>query len=229
MLTTNNKLTKILSGVAVLGIATAIAAPAQAFTVESTLEWDNGTDDFNAEVDFTGGNTFDVVFSPAALGGVSAVFIATGDFAPYFQVPPPTFIPLLPPPTGSFTYVDETLTPGIFEYSLDSDLTFTFDTTAQGNGSPVTATLPAGSIFLGEVGPGNSVEFELESGQWEFTLPNGHTGTAFSSVFEFGDLPTTGGGTYDAEGVVGVPEPASLLGLLAVGGLGLVSKLKKQK
>ena len=226
MLTTPNKLTKILSGVAVLGIATAIAAPAQAFTVESTLEWDNGTSDFRNQVSFTTpGNTFSVDFSPASLGGQAAIFIATGDFAPIVGSTP-VLVPVTQPATGNFQLIGETgIGTGIFEYTLLNNLVFDFNGAAEG----IVATLPAGASFLGEIGPGNSVEFELEEPtEWVFQIP-GHTETAFSSVFEFGDLPTAGGGTYDAEGVVGVPEPASLLGLLAVGGLGLVSKLKKQK
>ena len=239
-------LTQIIPAIAVIAGVGIAAAPAQAADFNaplSTLEWDDATTDFNPEATavFDGGagntETFDVTFSPESLGGVASVFIATGDFDPYFN--PPEFVPVSGA-TGTFGLVSG----GVFnpdppadgiataaEFELQNALTFTFDTTASGNGSPVTATLPEGTEFLGELKDDGAVEFELELGEWEFTLPNGVTGTAEDSVFEFGDLVGEAGGTYGAEGEVvhaGVPEPTTILGLLAVGGLSLGLKRKKQ-
>ena len=252
-----------LGVIAATGIAT---APAQAADFEaplSTLEWDDGTDDFNPEVvippNNTGSNVFDVVFSPPNLGGVASVFIATGDFNTFFEDPPAVELPQFFPidsgsgTQGQFSFVSfdapaGSSLPDLPEggnaayYKLDNNLEFEFDTNSVvGNGGPVTATLPQDSIFEVVKEPDGAVSALLEGGalglgEWEFTLPAtatspAKTATATDSVFEFGDLVGTDGGTYDAEGEVvheRVPEPASILGLLAVGGLGMAMKSKKQ-
>jgi len=219
MLTTPNKLTKILSSVAVLGIATAIAAPAQA----STLGWSNGTSDFFSQVVPADGDTFQTIFSPDS---ISLVSTATGVFNPEFALAPPPYIQNLTPAVGNFTYVSGTGgTGGSGQYALSSPLTFAFT-----NGA--TVTWAPGTLFDYLFDTATSVEFEVADSQPSPTI----TGIAeippygvIDDVIQFGDSSSVDGGVYDAEVDVAVPEPGTILGLLAVGGLGLVSKLKKQK
>ncbi len=246
-------------GVAAFGAISVIgiqAVPAQAvgFTSPvSSLEWDDTTDSFVAEATdvFNAGAagvgvaSFDVTFSPVFAGGVANVGIATGDFDPFFDNPPPDQVPIVPPNSAFGTFVLDTVPinppsppadPAIVlaaGFELQDNLIFTFDTTVNGVPGPVTATLPGGSTFLGELKDDGAVEFELEAGQWEFTLPDGSFATAVSSEFEFGQTFFSPGGGYQAEGDVvhdggRIPEPATIFGLLTVGGLGLRLKRKKQ-
>ena len=216
-------------------------APAQAFTLDSTLEWDDATSDFWDDVNLDDvGDIFSVTFSPADLGGEAASFINTGDFAPFFTDPDNlypinngagatgTFQNLGPGAIGSLPAL-----PASESYlELTNDLVFNF-----GNG--VTATLPDGSIFVGLQEPDTSFEFDLEGGavidgvlsEWIFNI-DGDTRIARFSNFEFGDLPPEDGGNFAAEGFIEgetrVPEPASIIGFLTIGGLGLGLKRKKQ-
>ncbi len=206
-----------------------------------TLEWDNGTDDFIDEV--TDGTTltqgsFDVIFSPASLGGQAAVFIADGHFAPFFNPPELVGIVPLDSAIGNFSFLANTVIPGGFLdaaiYQLTENLVFNFD-------SGVTATLSTGSEFEGLLTADGSVEFDLISGvnngEWEFFLPDNPDTPEFdpktifadSSVFEFGQTAGSTAGGYLAEGTdVKTPEPGTILGLLAVSGLGLGLKRKKK-
>jgi hypothetical protein len=229
MLTTN-KLTKIISGVAVLGIATAIAAPAQALTTGS-LGWSNGTSDFFDDVNPGEGDTFSVTFSPDS---ISLVSLANGLFTPPFAPAPVPYIQILTPAVGNFAYIASGGGGNRFFYQLTSDLVFAFD-----NGA--TITWGTGTVVAGEFDDeGGSVEFELSNPPGEIgenTLPTvtGIQPYDFvlpTDVLQFGDSSLAGGGVYDAEVDVTrehVPEPGTILGLLAVGGLGLVSRFKKQK
>ncbi len=250
----------LFSSTLALGVLTGVgitAAPAQAagFTQTSTLEWDNGTSNFRddaattfdpADVD----DTFNVTFSPASITGEAAVFAASGDFAPYFNLGSVYTVNGGLGATETFI-IDKAsiITVGSAieaEFTLDNDLQFIFEP-VDVPGASVTATLPQfqqngdPTKFLGELIQDGSVEFELEEGEWEFVINDPGLGadpiiegTAASSVMEFGqDAFSTVGGNYGADGTVvvvanGVPEPASILGLLAVGGLGLGLKRKKQ-
>lgn len=228
----------LLQKLAIAGVSTAIAAttiavaPAQAQIITGTLEWNNGTTNFNPITVDGVFQDFDVTFSPGEgsepdLGGQASVFIATGVFAPYFT-DLPAFFPINggAGATGSFEFVEETGGPGAQEaiYELDGSLEFDF-----GNG--VTATLPDGAEFLAIVEEDEADELALlggEGSEWIFSVPEVGTFTADDSVFEFGDLTGDAGGTYTAEGEISdVPEPASMLGILAVGGLGLATRRKK--
>lgn len=239
-----SKLTSV--GVTALSIISFTSITARAADLgTSTLEWDDATTNFNAEMTAilqAGPNPpnegmFDVTFSPPELGGVAAVFIATGHFEPFFPNLP-NFFPINGGngTTGTFGLVEG----GVFnpnppaagidiaaEFELKNDLIFDF-----GNG--VIATLPEESQFLGELRNDGAVELELELGEWEFFIPAindtpAKTVTAQDSVFEFGDLVGEDGGSYNAEGEFNkVPEPATILGLLAFGGLTLSLKHKKQ-
>lgn len=232
----------VRAGVAGAIATTAIMAnPAQAIDDPSTLEWDNGTDSFIGEVDLSDeDNVFDVLFSP--LDAV-AVFIATGHFEPFFDVP--ELVDLVPSGGVLGTFENEfivdpdDLPPGVVaeaEYELLEDLMFTFDTDGSGDVSDgdVMATLPSGSMFLGEEILDGAVEFELVVGEWEFKIPAfgdtpEKTVIAESSIMEFGQTVASPGGAFLAEGtVIKTPEPGTILGLLAIGGLGLGLKRKKQ-
>ncbi len=215
-----------LGSIAALGIAT---TPVQAQT--STFEWDDGTSDFvdAAIAVFTGGGSFDVEFSP---GGQAAVFIADGIFAPLFPTIP-TLVNTVPT-VGTFSLIgDPTVTfppGGSAEFRLDNELTFEFDTDGM-PGIDLVGFLPEGSPFLGILNVDGSVEFDLESGgiaEWTAILPDGTTVIADSSVFEFGQTAGSSGGAYIGELTVTTPEPTTILGLLAVSGLGLGLKGKKK-
>jgi hypothetical protein len=231
-----------LGSIAALGIAT---APAQAL-VGGTLEWDNGTSDFidGATASFGNvGDSFDVIFSP---DDVAAVFIADGHFEPFFN--PPELVPLVPPGgvLGTFENIqvlDPPFPPGVdaeAEYQLTNDLVFTFDIDGSGDvsGGDLVATLAAGSEFLGELLVDDAVEFEKTIGEWEFSIPEfidddgnvieAKTFFSNSSILEFGQTAGASGGGYIAEATKGVPEPGTIIGLFAVGGLGLGLKRKKQ-
>jgi len=219
---TTNKLTKILSGVAVFGIASAIAAPAQA----GNLGWENGTSNFFSDVNPGAGDTFSVTFSGA---GVAFVTSASGEFVPPFTftdntIANPPYVTNLTPPVGNFEFVTA-FDSNSGEYKLTNDLAFAFS-----NGA--TVTWEAGTIFeylFDEIG---SVEFELGDDPDNVPLVTGIQPYDFvlpTDVLQFGDSITSAPGVYDASVDVHVPEPGTILGLLAVGGLGMVSRLKRQK
>ncbi len=227
-----------LGSIAALGIAT---TPVQAQT--STFEWDDGTSDFvdAATAVFTEEGSFDVEFSP---GGQAAVFIADGIFADFFPgltIPPDAALVNTVPTVGTFSFFEDIVPPPGVDaealFRLDNELTFEFDT----DGDTVidlVGFLPEGSPFLGILNADGSVEFDLEGGasligadgiaEWTATLPDGTIiAVADSSIFEFGQTAGSSGGAYIGE-LTTTPEPASILGLLAVGGLGLGLKRKKQ-
>ena len=219
---TTNKLTKILSGVAVLGIASAIAAPAQA----GTLGWSNGTSDFFGDVNPGAGDTFSVTFSGA---GQAFVSTANGEFVPPFTftdntIANPPYTTNLTPAVGNFEFVTA-FNANSGEYKLTNDLAFAFS-----NGA--TVTWEAGTIFEYLFDEPGSVEFQLGDDPDNVPLVTGIQPYDYvlpTDVLQFGDEGLSDGGVYDAEVQVSVPEPGTILGLLAVGGLGLVSRFKKQK
>ena len=231
--------------ISVIGITTAPVHAGQ-------LSWTDGTSEFFEDVLFDPSTTpvgtdlddFSVTFNP---GTQVSVFTANGEFNPAF----PSIDPSNPqfftvnPSTGDFTEgVYLGLVAGVpeFEYELEDDLVFDF-----GNG--VEVTYAAGSTFLGEfdLAPDGitieGVEFELEQsaegtnvtiGNQEYYEPGDPN---FDSDFPLTGLTLTfdepAGGTfgeYSAGTTVAstVPEPTTILGLLAVSGLGLSLKRKKQ-
>ena len=228
--------------------ATFIAsAPAGAVSLVGSLEWTNGTSSFLEQVDADTFNTlnatFDVTFSDL---GTFASDFSTGDFNPFFGTPPQAvgdvFEPVGPITFRNIELIDPPFPSGIEDEAVfrnDDVIVFRFDTATLPDGDdgvtgPVTATL-ANSTFLGELREDGAVELELADGEWVFDAPNepGFDSTmAFSSVFEFGQDAGSPRGTYDASGSTRdmgkVPEPASILGLLAVGSLGMALKCKKQ-
>ncbi len=234
-----------------LGVLTGVgiaAAPAQA----GTLEWDNGTSSFIEQfytngTDISGGvflpGEFDVTFSPESLGGQAAVFIASGDFVPPFPAIPPNPPEFFPINGGDGADATFSLVGGdaanTFTYQLVDDLTFDF-------GNDVSVTIAQGTTFLGDFDttPGGVIE----GLGFEEDVIEGVTVDIDGDIYTINDDPdnplnvigedmvfsqavgATEGGGYQAEVVVGeaVPEPTTILGLLAVGGLGMAMKRKKQ-
>jgi hypothetical protein len=232
----NNQLTKnIVSGAAAIATLAGVgiaAAPAQA----GSLQWSDGATSFLADVNPGAGDTFSVTFSPDS---IALIGTANGEFVPPFAAASPPYDQSVVPAIGNFEWFSN-LPPvdGVvqeFEYELTNDLVFDFN-----NG--VVVTYAAGTLFQGEFdvpvggGPIEGVEFEeIELAGVTVETPDG--------TFNLGDpdFPVTGAALVFedlAEGAAGysgsvsvgqsVPEPASILGLLAFGGLGLAMKRKKQ-
>lgn len=233
----NNTLTdSLVSGAAAIALIAGVgiaAAPAQA----GTLEWGDGTSDFfsdfvDVDLDDLEGtlpDDFSVIFSPDSLGGQAAVSIATVEFAPFFDVPPLELVDLVSPPTGNFEFIEGSVDGLTFEYELQNNVVFEFD-----NG--VEVVFGAGEIFLGDLEvEGDSVvgvEFLEETIASDVTIPGIPADELIAGAEEltFGSVSPDGGG-YQGEVVVSgttTPEPTTILGLLAVGGLGLGLKRKKQ-
>lgn len=231
-----------ISAIAVTGIAT---APAQAATFPQgfhALGWDNGTSQFyNDAVDSlnSGAGSFSVDY---CLTDCEAdVSIADGEFGRFFD--PLEIVPLASTPTATWQYNNAVPIAGFdlaAEFTLvDSPLEFEFiSQQTDTSGQIVTATLENAVIEGGRRADDGALEFELISGEWEFTAPNPDDafdpfeGTSQSSVFEFGITSAdVSGGVYDAQGEIQhnqIPEPTTILGLLTISGLGLGLKRKKQ-
>lgn len=238
-------------GIAALGVivtTTISTVPAQAASFSEgvhTLEWDNGIGNTlpdAADAFGPGTGPFDVIFSDPALGagGIASVFIATGDFAPYFTPGGGYTVNGGSGETSSFSRIGAA-TPGpdgstLALFEVNDPVSFVLSTDVPG--ATVSAVLPQGTDFEGILLADGSVNFTELDGEWQFTISDPTNfpmmdiiGEAASSTFEFSQdgLSTTGGG-YNADGtvVVAVPEPASIFGLILVGGLGLSLKRKKQ-
>ncbi|WP_414755944.1 PEP-CTERM sorting domain-containing protein [Anabaena sp. CCY 9910] len=232
---TTNKLSKTFACASVtLGVAigaSMTASPAQA----GTLGWDDGTSNFFEQVSFSPEDTFSVTFSPTSLGGVAAIFQANGEFAPPFPtIPPnpPVFRSILPPDSavGNFLYAG---TSGAeFIYKLTNDLVFQFDADGDSVFNPlqdVSVKYAKDSEFLGTfAGGGVAFELDLEAPASVITI-QGINYDPSQLQLGFQDLPGGRGGQYSGVAQVSTPEPGSILGFIALAGLGLVSKVRKEK
>ena len=237
----------VLTGV---GIAT---VPAQAQTLTGGLTWSNETTKFiqdftilNGLIDpldleasipavnaaLSAASPFDVTFDP---GGTARVGSASGDFATSFPVTGINYN--VAPSTGIFGYevgsarVTASGNSIEFEYLLEDDLNFDFEVDPD-----VQVLYSQNDEFLGllELDPttGNvlGVEFEEETIGGQVTIGE-VTQEPLAQALVFEDIVGTDLGEYGASVSVqghSVPEPASILGLLAVGGLGMAMKRKKQ-
>lgn len=230
-----------------LGAITAtgiVTSPVRA-AVLGELEWGNGTTNFFEDALIGGAGTggfvfddFEVIFSP---GDLADSFDTFGIFVPPLELATFTNPQLLDVPavTGSFSLVGDG-TGSIATYQLDNDLTFNIsDPDTVGS---VAVTFGAGAEFLAakDFENGDVVGIDLEEttsigtvvingGPNAGTYPNGET--SVSEILTFGDLEGGVGGEYGAEvqiNDVSVPEPGTILGFLAFGGLGLAMKRKKQ-
>ncbi|WP_233256327.1 PEP-CTERM sorting domain-containing protein [Microcystis sp. 0824] len=234
---TTNKLTKILSGVALLGIASAIAAPAQAVT----LAWQGKTSSFLNDVKPGSNDTFSVTFSPSTNNpspdNIAFITTATGVFNPEFN-PAPQKYKTTTTATGNFAYSANQmgLATGQFRYELTSNLAFSFPVTNEGSGASV--TWATGTTFIGFFETKNYVKFDVEDPSLPTVTGISPADAILFDRLHFYDRFNSGGNgfgnsRYDAlirtTTTPDVPEPGTILGLLTVGGLGLVSSLKKQK
>ncbi|MDJ0519605.1 MAG: PEP-CTERM sorting domain-containing protein [Trichodesmium sp. MO_231.B1] len=215
-----------LSAIAATSIAT---APAQAV---GTLGFSNGASDFFQDVNPGQDDTFTVIFSPDDSKdpfddnlGSTAVSTANGHFSPPFTPAPPLGLVDLVPVTANFSWVSGTSTnPGdIFTYELVDAITFNFPN------EDVTVTWEAGTIFEGTFNNNNGVGFVEVSENNPPTVTGILSTTVISDEISFQDILATGGAEYEVSVATGekIPEPTAVLGLLAVGGLGLGMKRKK--
>ena len=245
-------------GVAAFGAISFISIatiPAQAQTLSGGLTWSNETTKFIQDFTILNGlidpndlagslsavntalsdaGSFDITFNPDP-PATARVGSASGDFAPSF---PDTGINYdVDPSTVSFNYVVDSasLTPSgdsiNFEYLLGDELDFNFDVVPD-----VLVEFSEGDEFLGvlELDSTNGnvlgVAFEEETLGGTVTIGT-ETQAAFSQALVFEDIVGTDLGEYAASVSVqheSVPEPATILGVLAVGSLGLGLKRKKQ-
>ncbi|MFN7215755.1 PEP-CTERM sorting domain-containing protein [Microcystis sp.] len=239
---TTNKLTKILSGVATLGIATAIAAPAQAAT-------------FTVPLDALGRGMVDTVLVATgsgyglSIGGMVYDSVTLGDkvFSDFSVVADVaagdnlSFILTSGVWTVQYDPADMGRDKGELHYQVDIDTTMmpmmyfdavSFDTDVSGMGGTYTATKEiktlAGASLVTQESVNGGVDmadlkpFMVQSIKVIDTygvVSDGGMSLLQSSTNDFTQVPF---GTK-------VPEPGTILGLLAVGGLGMVSRFKKQK
>lgn len=245
---TTNKLTKILSCVATLGIATAMATPAQAINlnpspvtlgtngngfVNSKIAFENGT--FGVQIE---GSFYDSVelgdqlFSDFSFGGD----VGVGDTLRF----------ILNQDVWTVNFREENslgVANGTLEYTVKIVAvstpplvfdTIRFDTDISGPGGS-TNYLATKQVFTldnkqlinlkstnGSDDFGSILSFNASPIKVVDTFTSGDNGKSLlqSSTNSF---------TQDLDPPSSIPEPGTILGLLTVGGLGLVSSLKKQK
>ena len=200
-------------------------------------------------------DSFNVTFTPTNFLANIADLQGEFEFDFGFTTPPPRLVNVAPA-TGNFDLVqlidpvDPATNPyNEFEYELDGDLAFVF----QGEGSDTApngtiVTIKDDAIFLGEVNVASDnvtpegIEFELLAGDIDvftngqlYTVSGESCGSGecrvIGEVFEFEQAFNTTVGTYTGQVSIqgnAIPEPATILGLLTLGGMGLGLKRKKQ-
>ena len=232
--------------------ATGIATTSVQAAILGEFEYDDGTSNFFEDVNPGEGDTFTVTFSP---GGLAESFDISGIFTVPEGGPLPPADPanpvtldvvngsILPEPfpTATFQWV-QTFENGSFEYELVNPLVFDFtnqDDPINADGFENTATVAygAGERFLGVFDNGG-VSFEEATTEGAVVLPPlpGNTeartfsGSRVREELSFNDLEGGNFGSYSGEVQIleAVPEPTTILGLLAFGGLGLGLKRKKE-
>ena len=199
---------------------------------------------------FNGGtitpDTFSVTFSPDETEdppnnniGATSIDTATGEFVPPFNPAPPIYLADITPATGTFSLNDNTDTADVIEYELQGDLVFDFPD------QNVQVTIDSGSIYGIEF-VFDGINFEGIEAQLLATAGNDNVmidGVSYPCcsipdansldgiVHEFGQTPAGPNSEYLVEADVssnGIPEPASIFGLLAFGALSLSLKHKKE-
>ena len=238
--------TNLLQKFAPLGVAAfgAISVTGIAFTPAqaSTLGWDNGTSDFFSDVNPVPLDEFEVTFSPlniALISNADGVFVPPFNPADAIVNPPYTTSTTA---TGIFRYVDGDINSGTYQVVSPGGITFEFsDFPTEAGGSMtssgnVEATLVENTLFNYTRPTPASIDFGLQPGQGQILTVEGinYMGEVFlDDDFDFEDGALPAGGEYFAEVEFtppgsSIPEPASILGILAVCGLGLSLKRKKQ-
>ena len=236
---TINKLTTILWGVATLGIATAMATPAQASSFTVPLVGGNGF--VNATITSGGLSIGATVYDSVKLGDqLFSDFSFGGDVGVGDKL---RFV--LNQDVWTVNFREETslgVANGTLEYKVKIVAistpplvfdTIIFDTDISGLGGSTNYLATKEVFTLG--------------GTPLITLTSTNGSDAFGSILSFNASPikvidtftslhsnsllqsSTNSFTQDLDPPSSIPEPGTILGLLAVGGLGLVSRLKRQK
>ena len=236
---TTNKLTKILSGVATLGIAAAMATPAQASSFTVPL---NGTGNgfVNTTIAAGGGLSIGATVYNSVMLGDTLFYdfsieqdVAVGDqvrFVLNRGVWTVQYRPLMSSGvgTGKLHYKVDISDPKLVfkNVAFDTDISgppgnknylatkevFTLDGTRL-----ITLTSTNGSQDSGSIFSFNANTIKVID---TYTSLDGFSSLLQSSTNDF---------TEDVDPPSSIPEPGTILGLLTVGGLGLVSQFKKQK
>ena len=232
-------------GVAAFSVLAFTTTHAQAAVI-GELEWGDATSNFFDDV-FEGGTTFtdfEVTFNP---GDLADSFDTQGIFVPPLEFADPANPQLLDAPavTAAFNLVgDGTGDTAIYE--LESSFDFVI-ADADNNQGAVTVTFGINDTFLAAKNLDNGIivgvdleetfsDASLEIDGIPGTFPDGSPNFPNSSVEEiltFGILDGAEFGEYGAEVLVNqngssVPEPTSILGLIAIASLGLGLKHKKK-
>ena len=239
-----------IAGVAGAVAATSIAtAPAQALK-GGDITWAGSTSDFidGVNPNFT---SFDDNFSVSfgdPVGDDTTVFSTTGHFADTLGTIPPIMSFDMPSDSMTLEQFDpatfpDPLPPATAYYRVTEQLVLDFT-------PKVVADNPDNVVELMYIIPENTnflladdvggVEFDLctttclDRPFWKKGIDEDGDGIVdlektfrATNVFEFEQLVGVSQGIYAAESSKAVPEPGSILGLLAIGGLGLGMKRKK--
>lgn len=217
-----------IGAIALTGIGT---APAQAV---GTLGFSGSASDFYMDVEPGAGDTFTVFFSPDSSKnpfddgiGQTTVGTANGHFVPPFETAPPDYFADVLPVEANFAWVDWVSEDnGVFRYELQNDITFDF------LNEDVQVTWKAGSLFDGEFNDDNGVGFVEVAGNPRPMVMGISSTDVIADDLVFQDIMPVGGAGYSASVSthgVKVPEPASMLGILVFGGLGLAMKRKQEQ
>ena len=234
---TINKLTTILWGVATLGIATATATPAQASSFTVPLVGGNGF--VNATITSGGLSIGATVYDSVKLGDqLFSDFSFGGDVGADDKL---RFV--LNEDVWTVKFSEETslgVSNGKLEYKVaisDPKLVFKtigFDTDISVPGGSTNYYVATKEVFKLDGSPlttltstdgspdsDNILSFNANSIKVIDTFTSLHGKSLLQSA--------TNSFTQDLDPPSSIPEPGTILGLLAVGGLGLVSHFKKQK
>jgi hypothetical protein len=250
---TTNKLTKILSGVATLGIATAIAAPAQAATFTVPLvpnpisgQLQGMVDTVLVDIDGPWyGVAIDVdddIFTPPVV--FDSVILGDKKFS-NFSVGPLvaagdnlSFILTSGVWTVQYDPEDMGRDKGELHYQVDIDITgptmyfdaVSFDTDVSGMGGTYTATKEIKDLDGVSLVTLTSVNGGVDMEDLKPFMVRSIKVIDTYGVVSDGGMSLLQSSTNDfTQYGPKVPEPGTILGLLAVGGLGMVSRFKKQK
>ena len=237
---TTNKLTKILCGAATLGIATAMATPAQAINLNPFKLGANSNSFVNATIASGGGLSIgSMVYDSVILGDKSfSDFSFSGDVGVG-----DTLKFILNQDVWTVNFREETskgVRNGKLEYKIDiSDPKLVFDMV--GLDTDISGP-PGKKNYLA-----TKQVFTLDDKQL-ITLTSTNGSEAFGSILSFNAKTikvvdtftsldngksrlqsSTNDFTQAVDPPLSIPEPGTILGILTVGGLGLVSRFNKQK
>lgn len=225
----NHNIFNFCSKVSVIALITGVstfATSAQATLLSSgELDWTGATDPFVAEV---GNATFDVNFTNGIIINTSPGF----DFIIPAPLDPAQF-----PITLDLQLISSTIDPfGPDLYLYESTAPITFDLGIDENGLAVQYVLDTGTFFDVKHNGITSAELTMSPGNSSkgFFLVDGMVNSAESNFQFSATSNVNNNGTYTVntqivnDQITTTPEPASLLGLLTIGGMVLGVKSGKQ-